>query len=393
MTMTSSALPPQVAGLWPAPAKVEARRSTRAGETAYFVVPSIRRPRYLVPTDVPGAERMFARHGGGRADRAARIAWRRAHRSGMAEKLPLTRLSVGVEPEGIEAYLSAAVDQPVRIGVLLGPPRANQKPVVQIFSSDGETIAFAKLGMTPLSAALLDTEASALSMLQTRSTTTFMAPELVHHGVWKGVPVLVQGALRLAQSDQAPTTPPVEVMVEIAGLDGITAAPLGESSFLAEVAPPDDVVWHGVDVSPLVRLHDGLGAWGDVGFGCWHGDFGPWNMGRDAESTEVWDWERFERGVPVGLDAAHYQAQRGVAVQAEPAAAWRLITADVRAVLRSAGLDASAAPAVAAAYLLAIVARYRSDAGAEPTPALRRRMAWLSSVAAIALAQIQETGP
>lgn len=389
--MTFSALPPQVAGLWPAPARVAARRSTRAGETAYFVIPSIRRPRYLVPTDVPGAERMFARHGGGRAERAARIAWRRAHRSGMAAKLPLTRLSVGVEPEGIEAYLSAAVGQPVRIGVLLGPPRANQKPVIQIFASNGSTIAFAKLGMTPLSAALLHTEASALAMLQARRTSTFRAPALLHHGEWKGVPILVQEALRLAQSDQAPTEPPLDVMVEIARLDGISSPPLGASEFMAEVAPPAGDVWNGIDVTAFARLHEGLRSWGSLGFGCWHGDFGPWNMARDDVSTEVWDWERFGSGVPVGLDAAHYQTQRGVAAQTEPTAAWRRITGDVRAVLGSAGLDDSAAPAVASCYLLAVVARYRCDVGAEPTAALRRRMTWLSSVAAIALSEIQES--
>jgi hypothetical protein len=213
----------------------------------------------------------------------------------------------------------------------------------------------------------------------------------VHHGTWKGVPVLVQQALPLAQSGSAPSSAPVEVMAEIGSLDGSAREMLGESSFLARVAPPETESWNGIDVRSFARLHGALAAAGPVAFGCWHGDFGPWNMARDASTTEVWDWERFSSGVPIGLDAAHYQTQRGVASQTEPAVAWHLISSDVAGVLEAIDADASTAPVVGACYLLAIVARYRVDAGSEPTPALRRRMTWLSAVAAIALAQIEET--
>jgi hypothetical protein len=386
MSAAPNALP-QIAGLWPTPARVSTSRSTQPGETAYLVVPSMRRPRLLVPADVRGAERMFARHGGGRLDRAARSAWRRVHRAGLARRLPWSRMSVASEPEGIEAYLAAALGHDVRIGVLLGPPRANLKPVVQIFSSSGETVAFAKVGLTSLTEKLLADEAVALELLATKNPRSFSAPQLLHHGMWKGRPVLVQSALPLAQGNHTPAAPPLEVIVEIAALTGVTHQPLSSSELLAR---PHELDWHGLDLRALGGLYETLAATSDLPFGAWHGDFGPWNMGVDGRRVEVWDWERFAVGVPVGFDAAHYQAQRGVAASADPVLAWHRIVADVEAVLRASGLDESAAPAVGSAYLLAIVDRYRVDAHDGPTNRLRARVAWLAAVAAVAHSQIQE---
>lgn len=40
--------------------------------------------------------------------------------------------------------------------------------------------------------------------------------------------------------------------------------------------------------------------------GAWHGDWTPWNMSRRRGKLQLWDWERFETGVPLGLDRCHY---------------------------------------------------------------------------------------
>jgi hypothetical protein len=210
----------------------------------------------------------------------------------------------------------------------------------------------------------------------------------LHHGSWKDHPVLVQGALPLAQGDHTPAAPPLEVMVEIAGLLGVTHQSLGASGMLDH--PPGEHTWHGLDLKPFGELGAALTETGDLPFGAWHGDFGPWNMGVDGRRVEVWDWERFAVGVPVGFDAAHYQVQRGVAAGVDPALAWLRIVADVEAVLHAGGLDESVAPAVGSAYLLAIVDRYRGDATDGPTDRLRARLTWLASVAAVANGQIQE---
>ena len=45
---------------------------------------------------------------------------------------------------------------------------------------------------------------------------------------------------------------------------------------------------------------------GPLPLGAWHGDWTPWNMSRRRGRLQLWDWERFETGVPLGLDRCHY---------------------------------------------------------------------------------------
>jgi hypothetical protein len=377
--------PREVGPVWPAPARVRVSRSTGPGETGYLVVPSLSRPRLLVPLAVPGATQMLRRHGGNRVQRTARSIWRVLHRSALTRRLPITRLTVIPEPNGIEAYLGARLSGSVRIGVLLGPPRANAKPVLQVFDESGATVAFAKLGSTTLTAALVDNEAAALVLLGRTAHRTFSAPALLSHGRWRETPVLVQAALALSQSDLAPATPPVPVMAEIAALSGIHEQRLDGSAFLAESDPGPQTSWHDIDLEPFRRLHAALGSAGSCAFGSCHGDFGPWNMARDGSVVEVWDWERFAAAVPVGFDAAHYRTQEAFARSVEPGPAWTSMVDDVSTLLTTLGLAPDRACIAAGCYLLAICARYRSDAAKAPTPTLRRRMRWLSATAAVAV--------
>lgn len=385
-------LPPEVAALWPPSTRARLARRGGAGSLEYFVAPAGRRPRILVPRAVKRADRMFVRHGGGLLERAVWDAWRRGQRSGLTGRLPVTRLVVDATPDGIESYLAAALAQPVSIGVLLGPPRANRKPVLQIFAADGATIGFAKVAMSELTRELQATEAAALQRLQGMTTSTFRSPRVLHHGTWNDLSILVQEALGSAQSRQAPVEPPLDVMVEIAAAAGISSATLTGDPYLDEVAPQPGDDWLGIDVSALRRLHDRIADPADgrpLAFGSWHGDFGPWNMGRDGATIEVWDWERFSTRVPVGLDAAHYRAQVSLAKEESPESSWPRMVRDVEAVLAASGIDTSDATRVAACYLLAICARYRHDAGDAPTPALRRRMSWLADTADIAAARVE----
>jgi hypothetical protein len=390
MTPRRQPVPAAAAQLWPPPAEAILNRDTRAGQNGYLVAPSVGRPRLLVPLEVPGAARMLTRHGGTPTQLAARSLLRLLHRSRVAGWLPLTRLSVTPEPAGVEAYLSACLSRPVSIGVLMGPPRANAKPVLQVFDQSGATIAFAKVGSSPLTARLVDNEASALSMLDKAAPRTFTAPRLLHHGKWRQFPVLVQQALPLSQSNLAPAQAPWEVMAEIAELTGIHDEQLGDSGFLARVDPGLETRWHGVDLQPFQRLFAALASAGACPFGSSHGDFGPWNMGTDGSRFEVWDWERFDASVPVGFDAAHYRTQRAVACDVEPLTVWPQIVGDVSRLLDALGRDARSAPAAAGSYLLDICSRYRGDAGDDPTPTLRRRMAWLSGTAAVAARSLEE---
>jgi hypothetical protein len=65
-------------------------------------------------------------------------------------------------------------------------------------------------------------------------------------------------------------------------------------------------------------------------------------------------------------------------------AAWRDMLRDVEEVLGAADAD-SDGPVVAACYVLAIWSRYRSDAAASATAALRARVGWLCRLAEVAV--------
>jgi hypothetical protein len=104
--------------------------------------------------------------------------------------------------------------------------------------------------------------------------------------------------------------------------------------------------------------------------GAWHGDWTPWNMARRRGLLQLWDWERFELGVPEGLDRCHY----GVNAVCRRDG---VTPGSVLAGLRLAGVDPHAsAPEgrpLAAAYLAAVTCRYLVGAELEPGGAGRNR--------------------
>ena len=104
-------------------------------------------------------------------------------------------------------------------------------------------------------------------------------------------------------------------------------------------------------VAALDRVADVAGEV-EVRVGAWHGDFTPWNMSRHGSRLLLWDWERFETGVPHGMDRVHYAVNtiaraRGFGVGS--------VLDGLRA---GATGDAEVDLTVAAAYLAALATRY-----------------------------------
>src|SRR5690606_42107903 len=90
--------------------------------------------------------------------------------------------------------------------------------------------------------------------------------------------------------------------------------------------------------------------------------------------TQLWDWEHFAEGVPIGFDGLHYHAQllrmsKGIDERVEnrwvrEAAAWLRDTF---------GLSEPQTRAVVLAYLLEINLRYLRDRGLDPLGTPPRR--------------------
>ncbi len=88
-----------------------------------------------------------------------------------------------------------------------------------------------------------------------------------------------------------------------------------------------------------------------------HGDFVPWNVGRDANGA-LWlfDWETAQQDVPAGLDTLHWFSNTQGS-QAPETAVQRLIAASARAegILRSLGYSRTGTNIVKAWYALTLV--------------------------------------
>ncbi len=312
--------------LWPGhpqPSLVRATGQTPAGSARdWWVVPSPDQPRLLVPVGSAAAERMLVRHGGSTLVRAGRrvVGW--TVRNGALTAAPLVRVRVprSVEPaptaeddcRSVEELAALVLDRAVTSGALLGPPRVNRKPVVQIFDATGLTCSFIKVGVDTLTRNLVQREAAVLTQLASARLSIVEAPQVQYAGPMRQLGVLALAPLTAAHTPAGGAAPvPVAAMAELAGSHGSYVAPLASSPFWTRLTSS------AAELEPATqtRVQAVLGAigarWGSVAvtFGSWHGDWAPWNMAWSGSRLQLWDWERFACDVPWGFDAVHYLAQ------------------------------------------------------------------------------------
>ncbi|WCO68556.1 hypothetical protein PO878_07420 [Iamia majanohamensis] len=336
-----------------------------AGPTRrYAVLPSPSRPRYLVPTAGRAGAGAHLRPGTGRRAAATRWAVRGALRLGAGRLLPGAVAVADGTPgaPGLRRHLGTLVGRDeVEVAIALGGPRPNRKPVLQVLASDGRTLAWAKLGVDDHTDALVAHEADALAR---RPDPPVATPEVLASGTWQGHPLLV-----LAHMDLVETTGPLD----------LTVAALAAVAGPASRAPATGAWWEalraraaaGVDPDGAVAARlDALGARLDGRtwpFGRWHGDLAPWNAAWDGDRLLVWDWERSEAPVPLGLDAVHNELQvallrDGVALEEAVRAARRR----VGPLLVGLGHDPDDVDLVVEAYLATLRVRYADDARLGP---------------------------
>jgi O-antigen/teichoic acid export membrane protein len=372
--------------LWPPPAAASLARGrpARAGERDYLLLPFPRRPRLLVPSGrraSAAAVRRYGEPGSVTAWAAGRmLALALAGGAGTAGLGGRLRVRVSPGTETIEAYLSAVLGHEVLLSTHLSAARANRKPVLQLLTARGETTAFAKVSVNPLTRDLIRAERAALDTLAAKGLRELTIPRVLHHGQWQGRDVLVLSALPVWRRRRAPRPGQLTAaMAELAAVDGWCRRPLAGSGYLArlrsrlEAAPP------GPDRLALGAALDTVAATGaELTFGAWHGDWTGWNMACTADGLLVWDWERFAPGVPLGFDALHHGLQSAVIRRRRPPAA--AAAECVRAAPRSLapfGVPAGEAPLVAVLYLAELSARYLADRQAEAGAVLGTPGTWL----------------
>ena len=362
-----------------------------------YVFPSASRPRLLLPVDVPAATSMLGRLGKDRS-RLSRVGRRlllRVAASPAFSLLRWPRLAIsaapGPEPDSIDRYLSTVLGREVRVGVVLGTPRANQKPVLKVFSREGQLVGYAKIGHNPLTAALVRRETETLTRLQAHQPQHFRAPQVLHAGQWRGLEVLVMSALSGSPGFHTPAPLRVAAMRELATLAGTDSRPLSSSDYWQRITREVEQV---TDPAARQRLqkcaetvHQRCGAT-VLQLGAWHGDWGHWNMALDGDTVQLWDWERFDSPVPLGFDALHHAAQ-GVRPGSRAFADQQARFPDqAHQALRELGVPPEVWRLTLALYFLEISVRYAASLDFSRTPALQRRAAWALSLLEDQVAQL-----
>jgi hypothetical protein len=296
------------------------RTSVPAGyepRSEYTALPSAARPYALLPTQ----RKLAAAAAEGLGNpvtwrlRAAEVLTVGGYRSGLLQRLRPERMVVSA-PAGNGAAPSTLVDRfselfgrsDLHLAVIIGSRRPNRKPVIKILDGDGSLLGFAKVGWNDVTRALVRNEGEVLASIAER-TRSFRVPELVDHGAFGDVELLVMRPIPGAASFGASQAFPVEAAREIATLWPRRDEPLGTSAYRADlverIAAFGDAPVASVAREAIDRL---VARYGErpLAFGGWHGDFTPWNVTHGGAVLAIWDWERSGAIVPIGMDAARF---------------------------------------------------------------------------------------
>lgn len=334
----------------------------------YRAVPDAAAPRVLLPTDRRAARSVLRNF---RAPRGRASRFRQAAIRGLVALSggwPVMRQVVSVverqEPREplIEQELTRLLGTSVVLGIHLGPPRANQKPVLQILDERSYPLAVAKLGINELTDQLVSREAATLTMLGKRELGRVRVPDVVHAGQWRGAALLLLSHLPLARTGPVSADSLRAAMVDVARVNGVVRSRIAEGPAFARMCSQacelDDRALRGGIDECLRSLSESDYA---IDHGTWHGDWTDWNCAALGSEVLVWDWERCQDGVPLGWDALHYALRRDLQNQPPAMSVARSLVARAPDLLKAFRVPPEHASLIARTYLLHIALRYLSD--------------------------------
>ncbi|MFC4783454.1 hypothetical protein ACT8ZV_03205 [Nocardioides sp. MAHUQ-72] len=372
--------------LYPPPLRV--RVAVAGGDdvrAAWTAVPSTSSPRLLLPAVGGAAASRAVRRqltGHRMRTRVARTGLSLAAGSGALARVPQLRVVVEgpADAPSIEDPLRAALGvEELRLTMPIGPARSNRKPVLQVTDTAGDVLAFAKVGHNPLTRLLVQQEGVTLGCLARVPLQVVRTPRVLATETWAGFEVLVLEPLDVPA--RRLTGDPgrrrlVEVVREVAAIGGRTLVDWRthpyRTELLARIERCGDLA------VPLRRELERTVARLPVATGCWHGDLNSGNVALLPGECPVWDWERFETGVPVGFDLLHHDLHEAITVHgvAPEDAARRLVGTAART-LAPLGVLPATADAVARAYLVTLACRYLVDNQSAAGASLGRVQEWL----------------
>lgn len=260
--------------------------------------------------------------------------------------------------------------------IMCGPPRANQKPVIQLHDGLGRTIAFVKVAWNDLTRELLAAERQALEVLSAVDDRGFSVPAVLASGTFGTSTWLAIAPAGVGHRERPDLASVDRLATAIERTAESWHGPTSESPFAARLQREAGGLGTGQRAFAALLARE---ADRPIALTASHGDYVPWNVLSGRPRPAVWDWERFDRAVPTGSDRIHYRFQVGVQrahrgvvdVMASIAGELDAILADVDADRRDAHFDW---------YTVALLCRYERDAGMQPTPRLLSRVSDLTTV-------------
>ena len=345
--------------LWPD--SVAVNTWTRGTNIQRFVaVPDAHRPRQILPYGLASVRATATRP----SDFRPRLRqWREA--LGVAGLLSIAtvshspRFAMQTDTESMVEHLRDHFDRSITSAIVLfGPPRANQKPVLQLHNRRGQTVAFAKVAWNELTTQLLRDEHAALAYLNQVPSLGFCVPRVLGAASFGEGSFLLLSPVAVSNRVRASKQRAMDLAMAIERTSPGSVSRVSDSPFVDRLLQrsQDLPIAHDI-VHNLTLRH----AERDLPLRAWHGDFVPWNFLSGSKTMAVWDWERFDRAVPAGFDRLHYSFQ--LASHRDPSSIGRAV-ATVRAELPEMlpELDSVTADAHLDWYLAEVLCRYEHDA-------------------------------
>ena len=368
----AASLVARVRPIWPTPIDLRVSRwSPTRGTTGqdYLVLPSLRRPVFLVPARSPAASGAIVRFDDGqRASIPLRVlAWAQA--KGLLRLMPVVRLSVSDQSSSLLKVVAAAVPEADAIVVRLGRPRYGRAVILIALDAAGRSIAFAKCAWGQRISDLAQ-ERDNLTSIAEAPIPGIRAPQVLAFEEDAGFAALVLEALTPRSPASGATEVPVDAMKVLAARHGWRPTTLRRSDVIlrlgdgiARIQDSQQRAWLQAE---LDRLVDELGDV-ETATGSWHGDWVPWNMARDADIVLLWDWEHGQDGMLPGADHLHYLAQElrlRVGTTSNVEDSW--LVAARTALASNWGVRGPEADAAIRTYLLVVNLRYVTDREGAP---------------------------
>ncbi|MFT4220210.1 MAG: hypothetical protein QM611_06800 [Microbacterium sp.] len=293
--------------------------------------------------------------GGGARRRAETTALASLVTIGFAGRVPRWRVSFPDPPSesAFHPWLRTVLHQPYYVGiVLIGPRRANRKPVVMLTDRQGALIAVAKLGYNRVTRPLVRHEANALRDVAAALEGRAHVPVLLASDRLEHTEAMLMNPLPKINSGKRVSR---ETLVAV--VRGIASSAVGRRTDLSTVIEHPRM-------RPIVDAANRVSArTSQAPVGAAHGDLHAGNLGVAEDGRPViWDWERWTHGVPVGFDLLHHDLQSWVSGGSDPQEAARRLLATAPEILAPLGVPTHLAADIACDYLVRLAARYVDDA-------------------------------